>query len=44
VVHGQADPWPGSGALGAVLARGMAREVTARPDAAELARLFDELG
>jgi hypothetical protein len=44
VVHGQADPWPGAGAFGAVLARGMAREVTARPDAAELARLFDELG
>lgn len=43
IAGGRPDPWPGGGAFGELLARGMAREASARPSAAELAAAFDEL-
>lgn len=43
VQSGQPEPWPGGGGFGELLARGMARDVAARPTAAELAAAFDAL-
>jgi hypothetical protein len=44
MVSGPPDPWPGSAALGELLARGMAADPAQRPRAAELARALAALG
>ncbi len=43
IASGAPDPWPGGGRFGEILARGMAREVAARPTADELAAAFAAL-
>lgn len=43
MLRGEPDPWPGGGALGELLARGMARDARARPSAAELAEALEAL-
>jgi hypothetical protein len=43
LLRGEPDPWPGGGAFGEILARGMAREAGARPSAAELADALEAL-
>ncbi len=43
IASGRPDPWPGGGAFGALLARGMAPRVADRPSAAELADALEAL-